>query len=127
MENAGAAAVPSTAARNWWASLGHCWVSMTMMPSGVSIAPAVESPPAPIQACTPSATVTRCASLFSSVMRGDLGARSPRAARSLRLDAGNLDHVGPFVDIFGDEPGELVRRVRRHRHGAEIGEPLLAV
>src|SRR6266849_965622 len=47
--------------------------------------------------------------------------------RSLRLDARELDHLGPFVDIFGDELGELVRRVRRHRHGAEIGEPLLDV
>src|SRR6266581_1070487 len=47
--------------------------------------------------------------------------------RSLRLDARELDHLGPFVDIFGDELGELVRRVRRYRHGAEIGEPLLDV
>src|SRR5262245_19464246 len=48
--------------------------------------------------------------------RGSLG--------SLRLDAGELDHLGPFVDIFGDELGELVRRVRRHRHNAEISESL---
>ena len=47
--------------------------------------------------------------------------------RSLRLDARELDHLGPFVDVFGDELGELVRRVRRHRHGAEISEPLLDV
>src|SRR5262249_6952348 len=46
---------------------------------------------------------------------------------SVRLDARELDPLGPFVDIFGDELGELVRRVRRHRHGAEIGEPLLDV
>src|SRR5712672_2969524 len=59
----------STAARNWRASRGYCWVSMTITPSGVSIAPALESPPAPIQAWTPSATVTRWASLlFCSVI-----------------------------------------------------------
>src|SRR5262249_37150616 len=51
----------------------------------------------------------------------------PRAPGSLRLDARELDHLGPFVDVFGDELGELVGRVRRHRHGAEIGEPLLDV
>src|SRR5258708_19868127 len=45
--------------------------------------------------------------------------------RSLRLDAGELDHLSPFVDISGDELGELVRRVRRHRQSAEISEPLL--
>src|SRR3984893_11946406 len=99
--------LPSTAARNWRASLGYCWVSMTMTPSGVSIAPALESPPAPIQACAPSATVTRCASLFSSVMRGDLGARS--LMRSDHCGLMPADHLGPFVDIFGDESGELVR------------------
>src|SRR5262249_36586351 len=43
---------------------------------------------------------------------------------SLRLDARELDHLRPLVDIFGDEPGELVRRIRRHSHGAEISEPL---
>ena len=46
---------------------------------------------------------------------------------SLRLDARELDHPGPFVDVFGDELGELVRRVRRHRDCAEISEPLLDV
>src|SRR5712671_55002 len=65
----GWAVFASTAARNWRASRGYCWVSMTIKPSGVSIAPALESPPAPIQAWTPSATVTRWASLlFCSVI-----------------------------------------------------------
>jgi hypothetical protein len=47
--------------------------------------------------------------------------------RSLRFYARELDHAGPFVDIFGNELGELVWRVRRHHHGAEISEPLLDV
>src|ERR1700730_18926 len=46
---------------------------------------------------------------------------------SLRLDARELNYHGPFVDIFGYELGELVRRVRRHRHGAEVSEPFLDV
>src|SRR5712692_8252086 len=46
---------------------------------------------------------------------------------SLRLDARELDHLGPFVDIFGDELGELGRRARQNRYGAEISEPLLDV
>src|SRR5262249_31507855 len=36
-------------------------------------------------------------------------------ATSLRLDARELNHLGPFFDIFGDELGELVRRVGGHR------------
>src|SRR5215510_11363540 len=47
--------------------------------------------------------------------------------RSLRLDVRELDHLGPFFDIFGDELGKLARRVRWHRHNTEIGEPLLNV
>src|SRR5262245_45868840 len=49
----------SAASRSARPSRGYCWVSTISRPSGVSIAPALESPPAPIQACTPSATVTR--------------------------------------------------------------------
>jgi len=48
-------------------------------------------------------------------------------APAFRLDARELDHFGPFVDIFGDETGELVRRVRRHRYGPEISKPLLDI
>src|SRR5262245_45737242 len=47
--------------------------------------------------------------------------------RSLRFDTRELDHLGPFLDIFGDELGKLVRRVRWHRHYAKISEPLLDV
>src|SRR5262249_19263935 len=46
---------------------------------------------------------------------------------SVRLDTSELDHLGPFVDIFGNEFGELVWRVRRYHHGAEFSEPLLDV
>src|SRR6516162_6324976 len=53
--------------------------------------------------------------------------RPSECAPSLRLDACELDHLGPFVDIFADELGELVRGVRGHRYRAEIGEPLLDV
>jgi hypothetical protein len=45
----------------------------------------------------------------------------------LRLDARELDHLGPFLDIFGDELRELVRRVRWHRHDAKSSEALLDV
>src|SRR5690349_17569444 len=58
---------------------------MTIVPFGVSIAPALESPPAPIQACTPSATVTRCASGFCSVMRSLLSSPHPGSLRSPTL------------------------------------------
>src|SRR5262249_30347314 len=47
---------------------------------------------------------------------------SERARGSLRLDARELDPLRPLANISADELGELVRRVRRHRHGAEIGE-----
>src|SRR5262245_32972187 len=43
----------------------------------------------------------------------------------LRLDPGELDHLGPFLDVFLDELLELGRRIRRHRNGAKICEPLL--
>src|SRR5262249_19082256 len=49
----------------------YCWVSTMMRPSGVSIAPALESPCAPIHAWTPSAMVTRWASPGCWVMCGD--------------------------------------------------------
>ena len=46
---------------------------------------------------------------------------------TLRFDTRELDHLGPFLDIFGDELGELVRRIGWHRDDAEISEPLLDV
>src|SRR5947208_9123016 len=57
----------------------------------------------------------------STRLRARPGSQQPP---SLRPDTCELDHLGPFVDVFGDELGELVRRVRGHRHRAEIGEPL---
>src|SRR6516225_3792646 len=46
---------------------------------------------------------------------------------SLRFNARELDHLRPLLDVFSDEFGEIVRRVRRHRHSAEIGKSLLDV
>src|SRR5262249_44814371 len=45
--------------------------------------------------------------------------------RSLRFDARERDYLGPFIDIFGDELGKLVRRVRWHHHCAKVREPPL--
>src|SRR6516165_9688047 len=50
-------------------------------PSGVSIAPALESPRAPIHAWTPSAMVRRWASFDCWVMCGDFSSRLVDAAR----------------------------------------------
>src|SRR5262245_65561949 len=44
---------------------------------------------------------------------------------SLRLDACKPDHLGPFIDIFGDELGKFVGCVRWHRHGAVLSEALI--
>src|SRR5262249_58082033 len=45
--------------------------------------------------------------------------------RSDRFDAGELDDLGPLVDVLADELAELLRRVRLGDDGAEVGEPLL--
>src|SRR5262245_29846843 len=38
---------------------------------------------------------------------------------SLRLDAGGLDHLAPFLGFRGDEPAEVRRRARKRR-AAEV-------
>src|SRR5215510_12134992 len=42
-------------------------------------------------------------------------------ARSLRLDAGELDHLAPLLGFVGDQLSELSRRSRQ-RHAAEVSE-----
>ena len=44
--------------------------------------------------------------------------------RSLHLDVGGPDHLGPFLGFIADELAEVVRRARKH-HAAEVGEPRL--
>src|SRR5262245_15071788 len=44
-----------------------------------------------------------------------------RIAGSLRLNAGGLDHLAPFLGFFGDQPAELGRRSRQRR-AAEVSE-----
>ena len=44
--------------------------------------------------------------------------------RSLHLDVGGPDHLGPFLGFIADELAEVVRRARKH-HAAELGEPRL--
>src|SRR6185437_1682525 len=39
----------------------------------------------------------------------------------LRFDAGNIDHLGPFLSFVGDQRSELSRRSRQ-RHAAEVSE-----
>jgi len=45
-------------------------------------------------------------------------------AVSLRLDAGELDHLSPLLGFFSDQLAEVGRRTRKHR-AAEIGKPRL--
>src|SRR5262245_12171966 len=42
-------------------------------------------------------------------------------AASLRLDAGEFDHLGPLLGFVGDQLSELSRRSRQ-RHAAEVSE-----
>src|SRR6266436_863986 len=42
-------------------------------------------------------------------------------AASLRLDAGEFDHLGPLFGFVGDQLSELSRRSRQ-RHAAEVSE-----
>jgi hypothetical protein len=44
-----------------------------------------------------------------------------RIAGSLRLNAGGLDHLAPFLGFFGDQPAELGRRSRQRR-AAKVSE-----
>jgi hypothetical protein len=46
----------------------------------------------------------------------------PGARGSLRLDAGELDHLGPFLGFVGNELAEIGRRARKHC-AAEVNEP----
>jgi len=46
-------------------------------------------------------------------------------SRSLRLDAGVLNHLAPLLSFVRDELGEIGGR-HRHRHGAELGDPCSA-
>ena len=46
----------------------------------------------------------------------------PDARRSLRLNAGKLDHLCPLLRICGDEYPEVGRRANEHR-AAEVGDP----
>src|ERR1700736_492068 len=51
-------------------------------------------------------------------------AGTPVPAGSLRLDAGELHHLGPFLGFRGDEIAEVGGRAQK-RHRAEVGETLL--
>src|SRR5215510_11574354 len=46
--------------------------------------------------------------------------------RSLRLDAGRLDHLGPFLGFVGNELAKIGGRARECR-AAEVGEPCFHV
>src|SRR5260370_13617714 len=50
----------------------------------------------------------------------------PAAHRSfcLNFSAGELDHLAPLLDFFGDEPAEVGRRAGKRR-GAELRNPCL--
>ena|SRR5215471_896094 len=48
----------------------------------------------------------------------------PRSRRSLNLDAGELDHLGPLLGFVSDELSEFGRR-HRHGHAPKVGEPRL--
>src|SRR5262249_34365174 len=99
--------------------LGGFWSTMGKTPFYLMIAAGAGGGRAPVFAAGP----------------GPRGAAPPRrrapaggrggTRRAPGLDAGELDHLAPLVDVLGDELGELVRRVRRHRDRAEIGEALL--
>ena len=41
---------------------------------------------------------------------------------SLRLDAGELDHLGPFLGFLSDQPAEVSGRTSKHR-ATEVSEP----
>jgi hypothetical protein len=43
---------------------------------------------------------------------------------SLRLDAGEFDHLGPLFRFLNNEFSKVGRR-HRHRHAAKVGEPWL--
>jgi len=45
-------------------------------------------------------------------------------SRSVRLDAGELDHLGPLLGFVGYELAEIGRRARKYR-AAEVGQPRL--
>jgi hypothetical protein len=47
-----------------------------------------------------------------------------RARKLLRLEARELDHLGPFFCFVGDELAELDGRSRKHR-AAQVGNPRL--
>src|SRR5262249_3836381 len=51
---------------------------------------------------------------------------SVRIAGSLRLDAGRLDHLGPFLGFVGNELAKIGGRARERR-AAEVGEPCFHV
>src|SRR5262245_28797857 len=47
-----------------------------------------------------------------------------RQPGSLRLDAGRLDHFGPFLGFVGDELAEIGRRADKRR-ASKVGKPRL--
>jgi hypothetical protein len=49
-----------------------------------------------------------------------------RKPKSLRLDAGKLDDLAPFLGFIGDQFPEIGRRTRKQRC-AEIGKPRFSV
>ena len=48
------------------------------------------------------------------------------SAGSVRLDACELDHLGPLLDFVGDELFKVGGRTREHR-GSQVGEAFLHV
>src|SRR5690348_11245203 len=137
----------SAASRSWRPSRGYCWVSTISRPSGVSIAPALESPPAPIQACTPSATVTRRGSeaWLLIAMRPAAPRRSLQLAGSKQLrelllgerrgeelvldrlghDLVDADHLVGRHAVLGDQLAHAADRALRHL--GEVGVDLQRV
>src|SRR5262249_31350811 len=65
---------------------------------------------------------TRCtAALVSLAPNETLWNISPRSRGSLRLDAGELDHLGPLLGSFGDQLTEVGGRARKRR-AAQVGK-----
>jgi hypothetical protein len=94
--------------------------------------PEVTLPARAVQGSTRGEWESRCT-------RGDRGSKSPAAPhdrrigsygtsglrlRSIRLDAGELHHLGAFLRFLGEELAEIGRRARKHC-GAKVCETRL--
>src|SRR5262249_52710060 len=65
---------------------------------------------------------TRCTAALVSISPNEtLWNISPRSSGSLRLDAGELDHLGPLLGIFGDQLTEVGGRAGKRR-AAQVGK-----